>query len=59
MTKIKYDINYLLCCKRNSLIPHFARLTFAVKINKYLRDEIGRQMLDAKIRNKYRKQKWL
>ena len=59
ITKIKYDINYLLYCKYNSLIPHFARLIFAVKINKYLRDEIGRQMLDAKIRNKYRKKKWL
>ena len=59
ITKIKYDTNYLLYCKRNSLITHFARLTFAVKTNKYLRDEIGRQILGAKIRNKHRKKKML
>ena len=46
-------------CKRNGLIPHFARPKFAVKINKYLRDKIGRQILDAEIRNKHRKKKRL
>ena len=59
ITKIRYDINYLLHCKRNGLIPHFARPKFAVKINKYLRDKIGRQILDAEIRNKHRKKKTL
>ena len=34
-------------------------LKFAVKINKYLRDKIGRQILDAEIRNKHRKKKRL
>ena len=58
-TKIRYGINYLLHCKRNGLIPHFARPKFAVKINKYLRDKIGRQILDAEIRNKHRKKKTL
>ena len=55
ITKIKYDINYLLHCKRNGLIAHFARLKFAVKINKYLGDKIGREILDAEIRNKQKK----
>ena len=30
-----------------------------MKISKYLRDKIGRQILDVEIRNKYRKKKWL
>ena len=54
ITKIKCDVNYLLYCKRHGLIPHFARPKSAVKINKYLRDKIGRQILDADIRNKHR-----
>ena len=59
ITKIRYDINYLLQCKRNGLIPHFARAEFAVKIIKYLRDKIESQILDAEIRNKHRKKKTL
>ena len=59
ITKIKYGTNYLLCCKRNGFVPHFARTKFAVKINKYLCDKIGRQKLDADIRNKHRKKKRL
>ena len=59
ITKIRYDINYLLQCKRNGLIPHFARPKCAVKINKYLRDKVGRQILDAEIRNKHCKKKTL
>ena len=59
ITKMKYDINYLLYCKRNGLIPHFARPKLAAKINKYLRDKIRRQILDAEIRNKHRKKKGL
>ena len=50
---------YLLHCKRNGLMPHFARPKFAAKMNKYLRDKIGRQILDAEIRNKHRKEKTL
>ena len=38
---------------------HFARPKFAVKINKYVRDKIGRQIIDAEIRNKHRKRKRL
>ena len=45
--------------KCNGFIPRFARLTFAVKINKYLLDEIGRQILEAEIRNKHCKKKRL
>ena len=59
ITKIKYDTNYLLYCKRNGFMPHFARTKFAVKINKYLCDKIGRQKLDAEIRNKHCKKKRL
>ena len=59
ITKIKYGTNYLLYCKRNGFIPLFARTKFAVKINKYLCDKIGRQKLDAEIRNKHCKKKRL
>ena len=49
----------MLYCKRNGLIPHFPRPKFAVKINKYFCDKIGRQILDVEIRNKYRRKKRL
>ena len=53
ITKKKYGISYLFYCKRNGLIPHFARLKFAVKINIYLPDKIRCQILDAEIGNKH------
>ena len=59
ITKTKYDINYLLYCKCNDLIPHFARPKFAVKINEYFCDKIGCQILDVEIRNKHWKKKRL
>ena len=57
--KIKYDINYLLYCKRKGLRPQFPKPKFVVKINKYLRDKVGRLILDTEIRNKHRKKKRL
>ena len=62
IAEIKYDVSYLLHCKRNGLIPnfsHFAKQKLAVEINKYLRNKIGHQILDAEVRNKHRKKERL
>ena len=62
IVEINYDINYLLHCKCNGLIPnfsHFTKQNFALEINTYLRDKIGHQTLDAEVRNKHRKKERL
>ena len=59
ITKIQYDIKYLLSCKQNRLIPLFARLKFLIKISYYLCKKIGREILEAEIKNKYWKKRTL
>ena len=61
ITKIEYDIKYLLFVKRNNLTPLFARPKFSIRISYYSRNKIGREILEAEIKNKYRKKptlKW-
>ena len=53
ITKIQYNIKYLLLCKQNSLIPLFLRLKFLIKISYYLCKKIGQEILEAEIKNKY------
>ena len=55
ITKIQCDIKYLFPCKQNSLIPLFTRPKFSIKISYYLRNKIEHQILEAAIKNKYRK----
>ena len=47
-------MKYLLFCKRNNLTPLLARPKFSITISYYLRNKIGRQILEAEIKNKYR-----
>ena len=55
ITKIECDIKYLLFCKRNNLTPLFARPKFSIRISHYLCNKTERQILEAEIKNKYRK----
>ena len=55
ITKIECDIKYSLFCKRNNLTPLFAKPKFSIRISHYLRNKTGRQILEAEIKNKYRK----
>ena len=48
--KIECDIKYLLFRKRNNLTPLFARSKFLIRISYYLRNKIGRQVLEAEIK---------
>ena len=59
LSKIKCDIDFLLTCKRNNLIPTFARTKLAVKVSFQLRNKISRQIIDAELKNKHRKKKIL
>ena len=51
--KVKCDIKFLLYCKKNNLIPIFTRPKFAIKVNKYSRNKVSRQVLDDEIRNQH------
>ena len=59
IAKIECDIKYLLLCKRNNLTPFFARPKFSIRISYHLRNKIGRQILEAEIKNKHRKKRTL
>ena len=48
-----------MTCKRNNLIPTFARTKLAVKFSFQLRNKISQQIIDAELKNKYRKKKIL
>ena len=57
LSKIKCDIDFLLTCKRNIVIPTFARKKLAVKFNFQLRNKISQQIIDAELKNKHRKKR--
>ena len=59
ITKIECDMKYLLLSKRNNLTPFFARPKFSIRISYHLRNKIGRQILEAEIKNKHRKKRTL
>ena len=59
LSKIKCDIDFLLTCKRNNLIPTFARTKSAVKVSFQLRNKTSQQIIDAELKNKHRKKKIL
>ena len=55
----KCDIDFLLTCKTNNLIPLFARTKLAVKVSFQLCNKISRQIIDAELNNKHQKKKIL
>ena len=57
--KIGCDVKYLLFCKRNRLTLLFGRAKFSIRISYYLRNKIGRQILEAGIKNKSRQKRTL
>ena len=59
LKRIKSDLNFLITCKRNKLIPTFAKPKISIKTNYALRWNIWNiaiAIIDAEIRNKQRKQ---
>ena len=57
--KLKDDIKFLLVCKRNELLPKFARPKFATKMDWKTRKRIGRTIIDAELKNKHQRMKEL
>ena len=57
--KIKDDIKFLSVCKRNELIPKFARPKFAVRMDKKTMKRIGKSIIEAELRNQHGKLKML
>ena len=56
---MKYDIDFLLTCKRNNLMPTFARTKLVVKVSFQLHNKIWREIIDAELKNKHWKKKIL
>ena len=48
--RLKADIKFLLVCKRNGLIPNFARPKFAVKMEKKTKKRIEQTIVDTELR---------
>ncbi len=56
LKRIKSDLTFLTTCKRNKLIPTFAKPKISIKTNYAVRWKIATTIIDAEIRNKQRKQ---
>ena len=56
LKKIKCDIRFLTTCKRNKLIPTFAKPKIAIKINRSIENKIASTIIETEIRNKQKKQ---
>ena len=57
--KLKCDIKFLLTCKRNNLIPTFAKPKISVRVKKEVRRRIARTIIDAELVNKHNRLKEL
>ena len=53
--KIKCDIKYLTTCKKNKLLPTFAKTKLSVKVNYRIKMKIARTIIEAELNNKHRK----
>ena len=56
LRRIKNDLRFLTTCKRNKLIPTFAKPKISIKVNFSIRFKIAATIIDAEIRNKQKKQ---
>ena len=59
LTKLKCDLNFLTTCKRNNLIPTFAKPKLAIKMNRRLKQKIAKTIIEDELRNKHRMVNWL
>ena len=55
ISKIRCDIKFLITCKKNNLTPVFAKPHLVVKINSHVRQKITRTIIDAELKNKYKR----
>ena len=55
--KLKYDLNFLLKCKQEALIPNFAKPRFSIKTNAKITTKIGRLILETEIGKNTRKRR--
>ena len=59
IAKLKLDIKFIITCKRDKLIPTFAKPKIVVKLNFRTRWKITQAILDAELQNKYNQKKKL
>ena len=55
--KMKSDIKFLTTCRRNKLIPTFARPKFAIKTSIQVKRKIAMALIDAEMITKHKKLK--
>ena len=56
LKKISSDLRFLTTCKRNKLIPTFAKPKISINVNYSVKWKIATTIIDAEMRNKQRKQ---
>ena len=59
IAKVKSDIKFLLTCRKNNLRPTFARPKIAVKLDKKILTRITKSIVEAELRNKHQRLKFL
>ena len=53
-SKVNQDINYIKTCRRENLIPTFAKVKIAIKIdNDKLKQKLARVILDTELQQKH------
>ena len=53
-SKVNQDINFIKTCRRENLIPTFAKVKIAIKINNdKLKKKLARVILDTKLQQKH------
>ena len=55
--KLKCDLDFLLTCKKENLIPNFAKPRFSIKMNIHISKKISKIILETKLGNKHRTKK--
>ena len=59
LEKLKCDVKFLLKCKKERLIPTFARPKFSIKTNPKVTVKVSQLILETEIQNKYKLKKTL
>ena len=53
-SKVNQDINFIKTCRRENLIPTFAKVKIAIKINNdKLKQKLARVILDTELQQKH------
>ena len=58
-SKVKLDLDFLLTCKKENLIPSFAKPKLSIPVDGRLRSKIGKLVIETELKNKHVKNRQL